>query len=341
MRKLAAILIPFAILLSARTEPADNALFQINAGKPLLDAHNCYPQDGKWSNRIDRALSTGFPVGIEQDIAPYVDPRTNEVVAKVTHRAKAVAAEPTLKQYFFERVRPIIERALKENKKDQWPLIVLHFDFKDNSTPTLEAVWKVLGEYQNWIITAPKTQNASDLPPFDIKPILVLTEDNDNQEEVFYDRLPVGDKLRVFGSAHLNEKIFAGLDQKQKTYALAHAAPNLLLTNPATNYRRWWNNSWWAVEEGGQRQAGDWTEVDNQRLKALVDHAHRLGYWIRFYTLDGFSPAEDQGWGQSYNFGSRMAVEKRWRASVEAGVNMIATDQYELLRRLMGSSKKM
>src|SRR6185369_12887906 len=34
----------------------------------LLDAHNAYPQNGRWSDRIDRALSTGLPVAIEQDL---------------------------------------------------------------------------------------------------------------------------------------------------------------------------------------------------------------------------------------------------------------------------------
>lgn len=321
--------------LAAQTEPADNGLFQLNPGKSLLDAHNCYPDDGKWANRIDRALSTGFPVGIEQDIAPYLDPQTKQVIAKVTHRSQANASEPTLKQYFFERVRPIVERALQQKNKENWPLIVVHFDFKNNTVPTLEAVWKVLGEYQDWITTAPKTKSDSEFGAFDLKPLLVLTEENDTQEQVFYQRLAVGDKLRLFGSAHTNQKIFEGLNQQQKAYAIAHASPDLLLTQPATNYRRWWNNSWWAVEEGGQQHAGAWTDADNQRLKALVDHAHRRGYWIRFYTLDGFTPAEDQGWGQSYNFGSKAAVEKRWQAAISAGVDMIATDQYEGLREYM------
>ena len=54
-----------------------------------------------------------------------------------------------------------------------------------------------------------------------------------------------------------------------------------------------------------------------------------LGYWVRFYTLDGFRPADDQGWGNYYNFGSKDAAIARWKAAVEAGVNFIATDQYE------------
>jgi hypothetical protein len=313
----------------------DNDIFHVNGGRPLLDAHNCYPQDGKWADRIDRALSIGFPVGIEQDIAPYMDLKTGEVSARVTHRNKAVAQDPTLKQYFFERVRPIVEHAIQENKSEKWPLIVVHFDFKDNNAATLEAVWKVLGEYQNWITTAPKTVNDRDLAHFDWKPLLVLTEDNPLQEEIFYRRLAVGDRLRLFGSAHTNTDILQGLDQKQREYAIAHAAPDLLLTTRATNYRRWWNNSWWEVEQGGQHAAGDWTDADSQRLKALVDHAHRMGYSIRFYTLDGFAPVEEQGWGDSYNFGSKAGVEKRWKASLDAGVDMIATDQYEALRSFM------
>ena len=34
----------------------------------LLDAHNAYPYEGRWSDRIDRALATGLPLAIEQDL---------------------------------------------------------------------------------------------------------------------------------------------------------------------------------------------------------------------------------------------------------------------------------
>lgn len=330
-----AVLALLLLAFQVDTFRPDNDLFLVNHGRPILDAHNCYPYDGKWADRIDRALSTGFPVAIEQDIAPFRDPRSGEVIAKVTHRSRADEQEPTLKQYFFERVRPIVESALQEGKKDRWPLIVLHFDFKNNEPSTLEAVWKVLGEYQDWITTAPKTANDADLPPLDWKPLLVLTEDNDTQEQVFYRRLAAGDKLRLFGSAHLNQKLLAGLNEKQREYALAHAAPALLLTTRATNYRRWWNNSWFEVEEGGQRRAGPWTAAADQRLRALVDHAHRMGYWIRFYTLDGFTPSQSEGWDAAYNFGSAAAVAQRWQAALNDGVDLIATDQYEALRNLM------
>lgn len=297
----------------------------LNRRQPLLDAHNCYTEDGKWSNRIDRALSTGMRVGIEQDLTWYVDPITKAGRIVVSHRPQPNGSEPTLEDHFFRKVQPRIEQALRDNHRDRWPLIVLHFDFKSNDPALHRAVWNLLGKYEAWITTAPKTADPQQLPPFDPKPLLVLTEENDAQEEVFYRQLPAGAKLRIFGSVHTQP--VSGNSNAEKAIALAAMAPEQLVTDRPTTYRRWWNSSWYAVEQGGQRKAGDWTPADQARLKALVGHAHKLGLWIRFYTLDGFT--ESQGWTGSYNFGSRDAVLKRWNAALDAGVDMIATDQYE------------
>ncbi|MBV8436719.1 MAG: hypothetical protein JOY95_04330 [Silvibacterium sp.] len=55
--------------------------------------------------------------------------------------------------------------------------------------------------------------------------------------------------------------------------------------------------------------------------------------WIRFYTLDGATEKElsCNGWFHGYNFGSFAAVEERWNAALAAGVDYIASDQYEQL----------
>jgi hypothetical protein len=71
------------------------------------------------------------------------------------------------------------------------------------------------------------------------------------------------------------------------------------------------------------------------RLRSLVEHAHRSGFWIRFYTLNGASAAENHGWDNNYNFGSRDAVMLRWKAAIDAGVNLISTDQYEDLASVL------
>ena len=321
--KLVTVLVLISLAASAQ------ALEYLAHNRPILDAHNCYPYEGQWKDRIDRALKTGFPVAIEQDIA-WANGRP-----VVTHTSKTTGAEPTLRDHFFERVRPIVEKALAENRRASWPLMVLHFDFKSLDPELLRAVWALLGEYESWITTAPQTSDPHQLAAFDPKPLLVLTEDADVQEEVFFRFIPAGARLRIFGSAHTRGVETA--PREQRAHLLATLPPEQLLTDRPTNYRRWWNNSWFEVEEGGQTKAGDWTKADEARLRALVGHAHRLGYWIRFYTLDGFTKNEDQGWDEGYNFGSGAAVEARWKAAMEAGVNLIATDQYETLSAFLQS----
>jgi hypothetical protein len=319
--RLAAVLFALSLPLGAQD------LDYLNHNRSVFDAHNCYPYKGQYANRIERALATGYPVGIEQDIA------LANGLPVVSHDAKTTGTEPTLRAHFFERVRPLVEKALQENDRAHWPLIVLHFDFKSVQPELLRGVWNLLGEYEAWITTAVKGTDPSKLAPFDRKPVLVLTEEADEQERVFYDAVPVGGKLRLFGSGRTNP--IAAKDREEREHLQATLAPEKLLSEPPSNYRRWWNSSWFVVEEGGQHKAGDWTDADNQRLRALVDHAHKLGYWIRFYTVDGFLAGEDQGWGNGYNFGTHEAAAVRWKAEIAAGVNLIASDQYEELSKLM------
>ena len=320
-----------AVTLCAHAAPLEF----LNHNKPILDAHNCYPYKGRYADRIDRALKTGFPVAIEQDIAWGADRVTGKGRPVVTHSSKFNGADPALRDHFFERVRPIIENALAENDRSRWPLIILHFDFKSLDPKLLRAVWNLLGEYQSWITTASQTEDPYQLAPLDPKPLLVLTEDADAQEKVFFRNIPAGARLRVFGSAHTAR--IQAKSKKQRIHLAATLPPERLLAERPTNYRRWWNNSWFAVEEGGQNKAGDWTPAAAERLRALVNHAHQLGYWIRFYTLDGFTPNENRGWYKGYNFGSHQALAARWQAALEAGVNLIATDQYEELAEFMRS----
>jgi hypothetical protein len=294
----------------------------LNHNRPVPDAHNCYPYQGHWADRIDRALTLGYPVGIEQDIA------WAKGKPVVSHTPDTTGIEPTLRDYFFERVRPIVEKALRDNDRAHWPLIVVHFDFKSLQPELLRAVWDLLGKYEGWITTAPQTADPHKLAPFEARPLLVLTEEADAQEEVFFKAVPVGKKLRLFGSAH-TLPVGAGKPREEREHLQATVPAEQLVSEAPTNYRRWWNTSWFTVEEGGQHKAGDWTEADDKRLHALVDHAHKLGYWIRFYTIDGFAPNEDKGWGNSYNFGSHEAAMIRWKAAAKAGVNLIASDQYE------------
>jgi hypothetical protein len=335
-RKISWLCFLLGLMLAAPAAHAQkNDLNFINHNKPILSAHNCYPYAGKWNDRVPRALNSGFPVQIEQDLAWYVDPATGKGRVVVSHSNKPTGSEPTLHDYFFEQVRPLVEKAITENKREQWPIIVLMFDFKDYRPDIVKAVWQELGEYEPWLSTAVKTDDVKKIMPIERRPIIALAGDADAQAKVFYDDVPVGDKLRIFGAAH-EASPPATLSSTDKNHWQATTRPDLLVTDPSNNYRRWTNYSWFPIEEGGQSKAVDWKPANYQRLKAIVDHDHKLGYWVRFYTLDGFAKGGDiGGWGNGYNFGSHNAVITRWKAAIAAGVNFVASDQYEDLATYM------
>jgi hypothetical protein len=152
-------------------------------------------------------------------------------------------------------------------------------------------------------------------------PLLILTGESDAQQKAFYDDVPAGESLLVFGAAPTRSRV-AGVPGDK------------------TNYHRWWNNPWSIVEEGGQRNAGAWTPADNARLQLLVRNAHNAGLWIRFYTLNGHDPSDTSGgWSEGYNFGSLAAARERWEAAVRAGVDFIAVDQYELFAKRLRETR--
>ena len=288
--------------------------------RTLMDAHNCYPYFEWWSDRIDRALSAGTPLAIEQDLGWYTDAKTGKSRSVVTHGNPITGEEPTMEEYFFARVRPIVEQALKEGNNGDWPVITLNLDFKDNKPQHLAAVLELLRKYQAWITSAPKGQGIESVQPLDVKPILVLTGEPDAQQAVFYDQLHPGDRVLAFGAIHTGNKN-------------PQAPPEILGAEKANNYRRWWNNPWRVVEAAGQPDAREWTPEKMARLSALVAQAHRNGLWIRFYTLDGATREElsCHGWFRGYNFGSLDAARARWQAAIAAHVDYVASDQYELL----------
>jgi len=301
---------------------------QVPGSRTVMDAHNCYPYFEWWYDRIDRALSAGTPLAIEQDLAWHTDPKTGKSWSVVTHGEPTYGNEPTMEHYFFDKVRPIVEKALAEGNRGDWPLITLNLDFKDNKPEHLAAVLALLRKYQPWLSSTVKGSDPNAVQPLDVKPILVLTGEADEQQTVFYDQLQTGDRVLLFGAVHSGEK-----DPK--------AAPEVIDSEKETNYRRWWNNAWDVVESAGQPKAGEWTPEKMNRLRALVDRAHANGLWIRFYTLDGATEAElsCHGWFHGYNFGSLDAARMRWRAAIAAHADYLASDQYELVGKEVRSAK--
>jgi hypothetical protein len=323
MRRFAFLLLIIGIIgiigivgLGVRTSGGAGADPLTPGTRVLLDAHNAYPEGGRWADRIDRAVSTGLPLAIEQDLVWFRDPKSGVPRSIVSHGEPFSGLEPSLRDYFFERVRPIVERAIEDDRRGDWPIITLNLDFKSDEPEHHQAILKVLAEYQSWLCTAPRGTGA-DVQPMRLGPVLVLTGEQDTQQQDFYDALPAGGTVLLFGAVH----------------GLPEGGPG-----PKTNYRRWWNNSWTQIEPEGQPKAGEWTPEDEQRLTTAVRAAHAAGLWIRCYTLDGYDPADTSGgWGASYNFGSLEAARTRWRAAIRAGVDFVAVNQYEEFARELHS----
>lgn len=123
-RKIASSVLLLALVMVASAVRAQGPdLDFLNHNQPIVDAHNCYPYDGRWNDRITRALNSGFPVSIEQDLAWYVDPATGKGRVVVSHSDKPTGNEPTLRDYFFEQVSPIVR---KSDRREQPKSVAPH-----------------------------------------------------------------------------------------------------------------------------------------------------------------------------------------------------------------------
>jgi hypothetical protein len=315
------------LVTTAIPQLQDHSHFQ-PGGRVLVDAHNAYPEEGRHADRIARAIATGVPVAIEQDLV-WCKGANGVYDVFVAHDTTCRGDEPTLRRYFFDSVKPVVEAALASGQKDDWPIVTLNLEFKMDPPDLHKAVWALLGEHRAWLTTAPRTASPGTPAPLEVGPMLVLTGQADAQEASFHDAVPIGDRLLLFGAV---------LDAPGPSDAAAADTPTPM---PATNYRRWWNHPWKVVEPEGQPAAGAWTRMDSARLAHAVAAAHAAGLWIRFYTLNGATASESgaQGWSPSYNFGLVEAAEIRWRAARDAGVDFIATDQYEELAAFLHTSR--
>src|SRR3954464_4072429 len=96
-------------------------------GRVQVLSHNAYPDHGKFADRLDRTLAAGLPTVIEEDFA-WVDGRS-----VLIHGAKNLTPDdPTFENYFIPKVKPIMEKALREGNKGDWPLITVYLDIKND-----------------------------------------------------------------------------------------------------------------------------------------------------------------------------------------------------------------
>ena len=237
------------------------------------------------------------------------------------HTAKAASADsPTLESYFFPKVSAIIEKALKEGNKGNWPLITLYLDIKNDPEEHLQAIDKVLDKYDGWLTKAVKTADIAKMSPLELKPMMVILEDkqNDIKQAFFYDRIPVGGKFRAFGSAVKfddNPNKLPNTARAERYGWPAEVQPEQLLTRRADNYHRWFGTDWDFIELCGPTHGSDWNAATEARLKKFVDYGHSLGYLVSFYEVNGFTDRTKPGLDRRVQF--RFAAKRRrlrWNA---------------------------
>jgi hypothetical protein len=287
--------------------------------RTLMLAHNAYPDEGKYGDRLDRVIATGVPFVVEEDLV-WVDGKSLLI--------------------HFPKVAPIVEKALKDGNKGNWPLITLYLDIKNDPVEHLEAISKVLDTHDAWLTKAVKTADITKQPPLELKPMIVILEDkqDDIKQEFFYDRVPVGSKFRAFGSATKfdDNPLHLGRDKRDERFAnMLRVQPEQLVTKRADNYRRWFGTDWAFIELCGPKHGNDWSPAADARLKKFVERGHSLGYLVSFYSVNGFTEDQNQGWTAEFNFGSHEAAMRRWNAAVNAHADFIATDQYEDLAKVI------
>lgn len=295
--------------------------------RTIVDAHNCYPYNGRWSDRIDRALATGTPIGIEQDLVWFRDPKTGAGHSVLSHDLHPSGDEPTLESYFFSKVKPLIEAELQHPHPENWPIITLNLDFKTTEIEHLREIREVLNRHKDWLTTAQRTLNIDSMQPLHKAPILVFVGPTPAEEKVFHQEIPVGAPLFAFGAVPV-------------AAASSTTPAEQLESMSADNFHRWWNNPWTVVEQGGASKSGPWTHTAEERLRALIEHAHRQHLWIRFYTLDGETPEEAKlnGWFAVYNFRTQEESAKRIASLARLHADWIATDQYAAAKSIIQST---
>src|SRR5262249_26466270 len=98
MHKLCAVVALLIAALAAGLQTKAGSTLKPEAWRPggrvVLDAHNCYPYFEWWSDRMDRALSAGTPLAIEQDLLWAKNPKSGKYSSVVSHGAPATGAEP-------------------------------------------------------------------------------------------------------------------------------------------------------------------------------------------------------------------------------------------------------
>jgi hypothetical protein len=280
--------------------------------RPLpISAHNCYPAEGGSPERLAEALRLGID-NIEIDLGWDAEGRRLIVGHDPQPRPGASYAE--FEAYLF----PALKEHFRTPRADGAPT-VLTVDWKTREPDAVERFHAILEAHPEWFSSAAKAEKAA----LTTRRLIVCLTGEDDAKDRYDALVPAGGEYRAFRDTVYN----AGRPYRSEINAYA--------PEPATVYRRFLTIYWGHVERGGPALAGDWTEQDDARLRALVSRAHSQGYRVRFYTLNG----QAGRLGDGYRFPDLSAARLRWVAAMHAAADWVASDDYVEIVRALGAER--
>ncbi len=274
--------------------------------KPLpISAHNCYPANSTSNARLIEAVALGID-NIEIDLG--WDDKNKRLI--VGHDSAPVNGKtyPTFQTY--------IEFFLNAPERPDHAPTVLSIDWKTSRPEAVDQFNDFLNKHASLFSTAPKAEPS----PFKAQRFTVCFTGSE-QAKAHYDSLiPAGGTYRAFC-----DRVYGAGDYKDNAEDYAR--------KKATAYHRFLTMHWAVVEKGAPILARGWTESSEKRLKAIVDAAHHQGYRLRFYCLNGAG-------NMAYRFPTEEAAKVRWVAAAKAGVDWVASDDYENIVHTLSSRSR-
>lgn len=272
----------------------------------FLNAHNCYPDRGRGADRFERARQAGLSA-FELDLV-WSEPLGRTVIS---HERKLTGQEPALDSHFARFLLPELRQLPPEQ-----PGLLLLLDFKTDHPGPPGEVRSLLLRYRDLVTANGARGDAPTSTPLRYRPLTVLLTGHAAAIARYEAAVADGEPFLAMGNREPAERRFRE--------EIAEYFPQ-----PATVFYRVFNFQWIHIEREPNSKAGAFTAAEESRLRSLVETARQEGYWLRAWNLNATSRA----WSEEHNFGGPAALLERWRAALEAGVDMVATDEYDLAGR--------
>ncbi|MGE3817868.1 MAG: PKD domain-containing protein [Isosphaeraceae bacterium] len=291
-------------VLTLGTHPAGDGT---PARKPTpLSAHNCYLANRHDNPRLAEALRLGID-NVEIDLG--WDPTARRLIVGHDASPRPGVAYPE----FEGTLIPALEAHWAHPRVDGAPT-VLTVDWKTDRPEAVQAFHSFLDAHADWFSSAEKPEAGANARPGSLTPrrLTVCLTGSEAAKDAYDALIPPGGTYRAF-----RDRVYGAGSAYRDDVAE-------LVPGPATAYHRFLTYHWGVVERGAPFSAGDWTAEESDRLSRLVDLAHRQGYRLRVYCLNGQTGPALGG----YRFRTVVAAQTRWLAAANAGVDWVATDEY-------------